>query len=58
MNKNVFTIQMMKFKIVLFGCLIFALSCQTQKKDMIKTEAPVAKKESKELVKHDDAAGR
>lgn len=45
---------MVKLKIVSFGCLIFALSCQTQKNNMIKTEAPIAKKESKELVKHDD----
>ncbi len=45
---------MVKFKIVLLGCITFAVSCQNQKDDMSKTEAPVAKKVPKELVKHDD----
>ncbi len=47
-------LQIDKFKIVLLGCLTFAASCQNQNKDMSKTEAPVAKKVVKELVKHDD----
>ena len=43
-----------KLKIVLLGCLTFAVSCQNQNNDMSKAEAPVAKKVAKELVKHDD----
>lgn len=45
---------MRKLKIVLLGCLTFAVSCQNQNDNMSKTKAPVAKKVSKELVKHDD----
>jgi len=43
-----------KLRIVLLGCLTFAISCQNQMKDMSKAEAPVAKKVPKELVKHKD----
>jgi len=45
---------MKKLKIVLLVCLTFAVSCQTQKKDMTKVKAPVAKKVAKELTKHND----
>ncbi len=45
---------MKKIKILLLGSLTFAVSCQNQNKDMTKTEAPVAKKSPKELIKHDD----
>jgi oligopeptidase B len=45
---------MIKKVVVVVGCLIFAISCQNQKTDMIDIEAPVAKKVPKELVKHED----
>lgn len=45
---------MKKLKVVILGCITFAVSCQTQNKDMLKAEAPVAKKVAKELSKHDD----
>jgi len=45
---------MIKNTLVLIGSLIFAISCQNQNSNMNNIEAPVAKKVSKELIKHDD----
>ncbi len=45
---------MRKLNIFLFGCLTFAVSCKNSNSKMMKKEAPVAKKQPKELVKHDD----
>jgi len=43
-----------KYKVVLLGCIIFAASCQTKRRNMNKVKAPIAKKAPKELVKHND----
>ena len=43
-----------KNKAIFAISLIFALSCENQNQNMIKTQAPVAKKSPKKLVKHDD----
>jgi len=43
-----------KNKLIFALSLIFAFSCQNEKKNMIVAEAPVAKKAPKELVIHDD----
>lgn len=48
---------MIRFKKREWVCLLsltFAVSCQNQKSEMTITRAPVAKKEAKELNKHDD----